>query len=158
MRDSKIFDEAVEKYFAPIAGALGLLLLRVQDGIYDIPSACFILRIRLDTGHRSGLNVFLRPAEFHQFDENEPGIEYGLGNLMLFKGEPWEDPLIETDDDFVKRAEWLAKMSERFAVPYLLGQENNWEAIKEMVRQRTIPEIEKIKSYRYPKNVREEWL
>ena len=124
----------------------------------EIHSPHFILRVRLDTGHRSGLNVLLRPAEFSRFDENQPDIEYGLGNLMLFKGEPWEDPLIETDDDFLKRAEWLGKMSERFAVPYLLGQENNWDAIKEMVKRRTAPEIGKIKGYRFPKNVREEWL
>lgn len=59
MRDSETFDEAIAKYFAPIAGELGLPLTKVDESIYEIPSPHFILRIRLHTGHRRGFNVIV---------------------------------------------------------------------------------------------------
>jgi hypothetical protein len=62
------------------------------------------------------------------------------------------------DSDFVKRAEWLAMLTERLAVPYLLGLTEDFDAVREMVRERTANEVEEIKKYRLPKNIREEWL
>jgi hypothetical protein len=158
MRDSKLFEKAVTTFFAPIARNHDLPLSRVRDGVYEIASAYFVMRIRLDTGHRRGLNVLLRPASSCHFDENEPGTEYGIGNVMLLEGEEWKEQVIETDVDFLKRAEWLAKASERFGLPYLLGKGKDFEAIKKMVEKRTQNEAEKIKKYRFPKNVRKEWL
>jgi hypothetical protein len=158
MRDSELFDKAVKRFFEPMARRVNLPLSKVQEGAYEIQSAFFIMRIRLGTGHRRGLNVLLRPASLHEFDETEPGAEYGVGNFMLFEGEPWEDPTIETDADYLKRAEWLASAAERIGLPYLLGQGKNYEAVKEMVKRRTEEEAEKIKKYEFPQNMRKEWL
>jgi hypothetical protein len=46
MRDTKIFDEAVMAFFEPIARRLALPLLKVRDGVYEIPSPHFIMRDR----------------------------------------------------------------------------------------------------------------
>jgi hypothetical protein len=158
MRDSKIFDEAVAKFFEPIARRLGLPLSKVREGIYDIPSPHFIVRIRLHTGHRRGLNVLLRPASLREFDEDKSGAEYGIGNFMIFEGAEWKEELVETDADFLKRAAWLAKALEQFGLPYLLGQGRNLDEIKEMVKQRTKEEVKRIENYHFPKNVRKEWF
>src|SRR5262245_29719889 len=135
MRDSKLFDQTTRELFEPIAQKLGLEFFRRKDGSYEIISPHFIVRIREDTGHRRGLNVLLRPSSFRNFDENQPGIEYGLGNVARFKGEEWQDALIENDSDFVKRAEWLGMMTERLAVPYLLGLSKDFDAVREMVKE-----------------------
>ena len=116
------------------------------------------MRIRLHTGHKRGLNVLLRPASACKFDENEPGSEYGIGNFMLFKGAQLEEAVIETDEDFLKEAERLAQVAEQFGIPYLIGKGEDFDAIKEMVNQRTEEAVGEIRKYRFPKNVREEWL
>jgi hypothetical protein len=110
MRDSEIFDEAIAKYFAPIAQELGLSLAKVDDEIYEIPSPHFILRIRLHTGHRRGLNVILRQASSRKFDENEPFVQYGIGCFIEFHGEDLKQTFIDIDsnDDFMKQAQLFA--------------------------------------------------
>jgi hypothetical protein len=159
MRDSKIFDEAVATYFEAIAKEFGLHLNKVQDGMYEIPSPYFILRIRLDTGHRRGFNVLLRPASYGQFDENVPGDEYGLASFMEFYGEDFKNLFIDVDseDDFMKQAQLLAQATKRYGIPYLLGNGRDFDAIKEAARKASEEGIEQIKKYRFPKNVREEW-
>jgi hypothetical protein len=160
MRDSQLFDKAVETFFEPLARELSLPLSKIQDGVFDIASQHFIMRIRLDTGHRRGLNVILRPASFREFDEDKPGIELGIGCLIEFQGENPQNTLIEvsTDEDFFEQARLLAIAAERYAVPYLLGQGKDWTAIKEMIERKTEKDVDEIKKYRFPKNVREEWI
>lgn len=160
MRDSKLFDKAVETHFEPLSRKLGLPLSKVQDGIYDIPSRQFIMRIRLDTGHHRGLNVSLRPASFLEFDENKPGIQLGIGCFIEFHGEDPRNTLIEvsSDEDFLERARLLAVMATKYAVPYLLGKGANWKTVSEMVQRQTEKDVEEINKYRFPKNVRKEWI
>lgn len=137
MRDADLFDEAVKTFFAPFAQTLSLPLSKIRDGVYEIQSPYFIMRIRLHTGHRRGLNVLLRAASFRDFDENQPGAEYGIGNFALYHGQRIEEPVIETDDDFLSAAQSLAEAARRFGTPYLLGIGGDLEAIKEMVRRRS---------------------
>jgi len=159
MRDSETFNEAMAKYFAPIAQELGLPLSRVDDGNYEISSPHFILRMRLDTGHRRGLNVLLRPASQLQFDEDKPGSEYGLSCFMEFHGEDLKKTFIDVDskEDFMKQSHLLAQATRRYAVPYLLGEGKDFDAVRAAIRKRSEESIDEIKKYRFPKNVREEW-
>jgi hypothetical protein len=160
MRDSKLFDKAVETFFGPISRRFNLPFSKVRDGIYDIPSPHFIMRVRLDTGHHRGLNVTLRPASFRDFDEDKPGIQLGIGCFIEFYGKKPQDTLIDvfTDKDFLDRARLLAIAAEHYGVPYLLGKGKDWDAVKEVIRKKTEKDTERIKKYRYPKNVREEWI
>jgi hypothetical protein len=160
MRDSEIFDEAIARYFAPIARELGLPLAKVDDGIYEITSPYFILRIRLHTGHRRGFNVILRQASSRKFDENEPFVQYGIGCFMEFHGEELKQSFIDVDsnDDFMKLAQLLADATKRYGVPYLVGEGKDFDAIQQIVKKQAQKNIEKIKNYRFPKNVRKEWI
>ena len=160
MRDLKVFDEAVATFFEPIARRLALPLLKVRAGIYEIPSPHFIMRIWLDTGHRRGLNVILRQTSVHDFDENKPGVQYGIGAFMQFHGERLDQTFIEVDSDkeFFKRAQLLAQAADLYGVPYLLGRGEDWEAVKEMISKKTAEDLNKIGEYRFPKNVRKEWI
>lgn len=160
MRDSKLFDKAVTDFFAPIAQELGLPLMRLNEGIYEIPSSYFILRIRLHTGHRRGLNVTLRQASFRVVDESKPFVQYGLGCFMEFHGEDLKHTFIEVDsnDAFMKQAQLLANATKRYGVPYLLGEGKDFHAIQRIVKKQADDNIKEIKKYRFPKNVRKEWI
>jgi len=160
MRDSQLFDKAVETFFGPLARKLALPLTKVQDGVYDLPSQHFIMRIRLHTGHRRGLNVLLRPASLRDFDENKPGSELGIACFIEFHGENPQVVFIDvsTDDNFFEQARLLAMAAERYGVPYLRGECKDWEVIKEMISRKTEKNVEEIEKLRFPKNVRKEWI
>jgi hypothetical protein len=149
MRDSELFDKAVGTFFKPLADRFGLPVVRVRHGIFDISSQHFIMRIRLHTGHHRGLNVILRPAAFRDFDENKPGNVLGITCFMEFHGESREEIFIEisTDEQFLELARRLAMAAERYAVPYLLGEGKDWEAVRKMVERKTQEGVEKIKNY-----------
>jgi hypothetical protein len=56
-----------------------------------------------------------------------------------------------------------AQAAERFGIPYLLGQKNDFEAVKEWIRKRGEPELERIKQMqrnieRNMPSVRQEWV
>jgi len=165
MRDSELFDKAVAKFFQPIAQKLGLPLTKIREGIYEIASPHFILRIRLDDGHHRGLNVILRLASLRDFDERKPGIQYGIGCFMLFNGEDEKSLHFDviTDEDFLKNAQFLAEATQRFGVPYLLGQKNDFEALREFIKKRGAPELERTRQMlrnieRTMPSVRQEWI
>jgi hypothetical protein len=165
MRDSKLFDKAVAKFFEPVAQKLGLSLAKIGEGVYEIPSSYFILRVRLHSGHARGLNVLLRPTSARYFDENKTGSEYGIGCFIQFQGEDIKQIMVDvnTDEDFLKQAKLLAEAAERFGSPYLLGKRNDFEAVKEFINARGEPESERIKQmqrnieHNMP-SVRQEWI
>jgi hypothetical protein len=162
MRDSDLFETAVKRYFEPIAQDLNLPLIKIRDGIYEMPSPYFVMRVRLHDGHARGLNVILREASLRNFNESEPGIQYSIGCFMLFSGVQLDQTYIDvvTDEDFLRQALLLAQAVKRFGVSYLLGQKNDFEAIKEMMRKRGEPELERIKQLlqNMPPFVRQEWI
>src|SRR5438105_4546347 len=114
-------------------------------GVYDISSPHFIMRIRLHTGHQRGLNVILRPASFREFDEDQPGIQLGIGSFVLFQGEDLDQVMVEvqTDQDFLNQAQLLSEASEYFGMPYLLGQKDDFESVREMMRKRGEADLDK---------------
>jgi hypothetical protein len=157
LRDAELFDEAVARFFRPFAQKHNFSLSKVREGVYDIFSPFFIMRVRLDTGHRRGLNVLLRPSTIRAFDENVARTEYGIANFVRFQGGEWKEGLIDTDIDFMERAEWLGCTSEKFGLPYLLGQKNDFDSIKTMVELRTKNDTRKINKYDLPQMVRKKW-
>jgi hypothetical protein len=160
MRDSKIFDEAATRFFGPIARSSGLRLFKVQEGGYDIASPDFIMRVRLHTGHRRGLNVILRPASEGDFDENKPGLQYGIGCFIQFYGEALEKTFIpvDSDEDFLEQARLLAEAAQRYCIPHLLGQGKDLELIQQMIRKKTEEDLKKIGKLTFPSFVHEEWI
>jgi len=165
MSDSKLFDKAVMRFFKPFAQRLGLAIAKIRDGVYEIPSPHFIMRIRLHDGHRRGLNVILRSAKLKDYSEDKPNQEYGIGCLLLFQGEDLKQIIVEvnTDEDFLKQAKLLAEASERFCVPYLLGQKSDFEAVREFMKKRGELDLKRIKQMQRNiecnmPSIRQEWI
>jgi hypothetical protein len=154
MRDLQLFTKAVGVFFEPLASKHDLSLSEAREGVYDISSQHFIMRIRLHTGHRRGLNVSLRPASFREFDENEPGVELGIWLLIEFYGHDPRDVFVEvsSDESFLKQVELLAVAAERYGLPFLLGHDKDWEIIKSGVERKTKKDLEQIRKYKFLKN------
>ncbi len=160
MRDSELFDRAVAQYFQPIAQELDLTLTKIVDGVYDMPSQHFIMRIRLHTGHRRGFNLILRPASWPDVDENDPNVpQLGIACFAQFHGETLQDIFIDVSDDkeFLKQADLLAAAAKRYAVSYLRGKGQDWDAVREDVRKKTEMEVEKLKELKLPPFVQKRW-
>jgi hypothetical protein len=163
-RHSKIVDESVKTFFEPIARKYGFPLLKIRDGTHEMPSPYFILRIELDVECDSGLIVSLRRVTMCDFIERFPGIQYGITWFAPFSAGEIKhyNSYVVTDEDFLKKARILAEMTERFGIPYLLGQKNDFEAIKQLVESEGEPRRQKIREMqrnieRNLKNVRQEW-
>jgi hypothetical protein len=160
----RIFDSAVVTFFEPIAQKYGFPIVKIKNGIYEIPTPHFILRIALDFERDMGLNVTLREVSLRDFDDRALNVEYGIGCFMLFNGEDIK-PLhfdINTDEGYLKMAQLLADQTERFAVPYLLGQKDDFEAVREFMKKRSAPAVERMRQMqrnieRNMPNVRQEW-
>jgi hypothetical protein len=161
MRDSQLFDEAVARYFRPQAERHGLSFTKIEDGIYDVGSGSFIMRIRLHTGHARGLNVMMRSSEFLNFgdDTHTPGVMYGIGCFIEHAGQDWREFFIEVDSNetFLRQAEILAQAAERFLIPYLLGHRNDFCAIKANWDAKAARELEDLKKLKFPSFVQKRW-
>jgi hypothetical protein len=128
-----LFKKAVVTWFGPMAHKLGLPIIQISDGVFEIPSEKFVMRIRLDTGHRSGINVILRPITAGEFDENDPSIpQYGLGRFMQFYGEKVEKVFIfvGTEAEFLEQARLVAQAADRFVVPFFVGMDEIWKRLQ----------------------------
>lgn len=117
------------------------------------------MRIRLHTGHERGLNVTLREASKHEFNEDEPFVQFGIGCFIEFYGEKLEKTFIDvnTDEDFFRQARLLAQAAELFGVPYLLGQGKDFFAIQETYKKSSNEAVEEIKRLQLPSFVQKRW-
>lgn len=161
MRDSLIFDEAIAKYFAPFARDIGLPISKMSDGIYEITSPYFILRVRLHTGHRRGLNVLMRLSKYREFsdDDRTPGVMYGIGCFMENSCKDWQNKFVdvETDDDFRKQTELLAEAAKQFLAPYLLGEKKDFQVIKETWDRKGKAAAAEIRKLKFPSFAQKRW-
>ncbi|MBI4658411.1 MAG: hypothetical protein HY735_06130 [Verrucomicrobia bacterium] len=152
--NTNLFREAVTKFFAPLAEQTGLTLSELADGVYEIEGAKFAMRIRRGTGHRKDMLVTLLATEGRPTDLFDLSHEIGLGMVAEFRGER-----IEADQkDDLKEAENLAHAAQKFLVPYLLGHRSDHAELTKFVEKRANEVSSEVPAYRFPKNVRKEWL
>jgi len=151
----KTFDEAVACYFEPIAKEHGWQIIRRNDNEYEIPSEYFVMVIDWHQGqHTRSLNVTLIPNEKDSKERGKIGLWPIAGyNGTPFKYIPWE----QTAEGFLQEAEYIAKLTKQFCLPYLLGSKSDWENIEEYWAIESEKEIEKIKSYKFPPQVQKRW-
>jgi hypothetical protein len=155
---SKTFDAAVSRHFKPIARRFSLPINRLKDGVYEIPSPYFIMRIRFGIGHGKSILVTLACVDEKPADIDDESKEYGIGVIAAYNGEEMCTEQVDTIEDFLQQAERTARLAEEFGIPYILGQKSDFNEVKEFVRERIEKAVSKVKAYRFPKNVREEWL
>lgn len=156
----KTFEQAVGRYFEPIAKEHGWPLIRRGDNVYETTSPFFVMRIRFDIGaHTKGINATLVPTDQASRDIGSGGGgELGVGVLAGYNGVeikyiPWE----QTETGFFAEAQNVAEMMKTYGVPYLLGQKSDWNNVKDYIQGRIKERAKEIKQYEFPPNVQKRW-
>jgi hypothetical protein len=156
--DVKLFDNAVVRFFLPVAAKIKLPLNRLQDGIYEIAAPESVMRIRLGIGHGKSVLATIMATRDRPPDVNDTSKELGLGLISRFHGDAVHTEAVSTEREFLEQAEIVAHKAEEHFVPYLLGLRDDLERAKEYVETLIIESGMREKKWNFPKNVREEWL
>jgi len=154
----RMFDDAAARFFAPIASRAKLPFQSLGDGVYEIQSREFTMRVRRGTGHRKDILITLLPTVERSADLGDLSKEIGLGVIAKFRGENLAEPSLATQEEYFRYSENLAIASERLLVPYLQGNKTDFSEIKAFVAKNAEKAVSEIPEYRFPKNVRKEWI
>jgi len=157
---TNIFDEGVARFFGPLAERINLPLRKPKDGIYEITGSTFTMRIRRGIGHTRDFLVCLseKGSRPESLAIDELGGEIGLGVIAEFYGEKLVVHALHTEEGYLKAFEEAAKATEKFCIPYLLDLRSNFGEIRDFVERKIEASGVRTKEYRFPPNVREEWL
>lgn len=146
-------DNSVQKWFGQLAGTLGLQVEKVTDGVFEIRSDDFWLRISGSRNHGSDL-VDLAITLFS--NQRKRGI--GLANIMEFYGDRLiSTELVATPASVDREIERLAQLASKYCKPFLRGVSTDWRKITEFVERKIVDESVRERKYDLPKFVREEW-
>jgi tetratricopeptide (TPR) repeat protein len=66
--------------------------------------------------------------------------------------------LLLAKEDYLKGAENLARATEQFILPYLLGRRSDYAELRDFVEKQASKASSEVIDYRLPKSVRKEWL
>ena len=154
---SNTFDEAVAKFFAPIVSRANLAIRKLGQGVYEVQSPEFTMRIRRGSGHRKDILVTLLPTAERPSDIRDLSKEIGFGVIANFHGEKLAELPFDTEDDYFRYASSLATAAEKFLLPYPLGLRTDFLEIKDFVKANVDKALSEMPKYRFPKNVRKEW-
>ena len=147
------FDDAADRFFLPLAKRAGLQIKKLCDGIYEIPGRTFVMRIRQGTGHRRDFLVTLAPKSSLPDNLDDLSQEIGLGVVAEYNGKQ-----LQVQSDYHSDFAEAAKIAEMFCIPYLLDTKKDFEEIRRFVECKITESGLETKKYRFPHNVREEWI
>ena len=153
-----LFEDAVGRYFAPLAKKLGVQLERLRKEVFGIQTAHCAMLIRKGTGHRDNILVTLRAREPRERDLDDLSADVGLGVLAAMKGSEIPRISIDTNKGYLDAAEIEADAAETYALPFLLGTVTGFDAVEEFIRSQV--KETRISKFRVKNRiaVREEWL
>lgn len=154
----KTFDSVVPDLFASLAQRAKAGLRRVADGVYEIEAQGFTARVRYGTGHRKDILVTLLPTSEKPLELSDLSREVGLGAVAKFCGENLPELSFDNEEEYLAYASALAASAEKFLLPYLLGLRTDFSAIKEFVSKNAREGDREVSEFKFPKNVRKEWL
>lgn len=149
------FEEAVARFFQPIAKEHGWQIIRCSDNTYEISSEHCVMIVDWHQGqHTRSLNVTLIPNEADSKDRKKIGVWPIAGyNGNPFKYTPWT----QTAEGFFQEAEYMARLAKQYCLPYLLGLKSDWKDVEEYWEAESKKELEKIESYKFPPQVQKRW-
>lgn len=149
------FEEAITRYFFPIANEYGWTVTRCRDDAYEIRSPHCVLTVDFYQGqHTRSINLLLTPTN----EALNNSVRTGIWPIAGHNGSPFEYiPWEQTAEGFLQEAEYMANLARKYCVPYLLGQKSDWEAVREYWQKESEKSLEKIKGYKFPPNVQKRW-
>lgn len=152
------FDRAVANFFAPLAANAKLASQQLCDGVYEVQGKEITMRIRRGTGHRKDILVTLLPTAERPADNDDLSKEIGLDVVAEFCGQTVAESSLDTEEEYLRSAGVLATAADKLLFPYLLGDRTDFAELKKFVAARAEKAVSEIPDYRFPKNVRKEWI
>jgi hypothetical protein len=154
------FEAAVSATFAPLAERHNLKLSKVADGVFIIAGSRFNLRIRAGIGHdKRDFHVTLAPVASMSDDPYDfVQDEIGLAMVAKFQGHQMQTIDHSSADGYRTAFEYAARTTENVCLPYLTGDRDDFDDLKRFVEAEIQASGIRSKKYRFPKNVREEWI
>jgi hypothetical protein len=140
--------------FGEISRAAGLELETTNSSFVEIAGSGLVLRIRWEVERIKGVFVTLLRA--NTADESSFN-EYGISYLVEFKNLP------DIDNVDVARSKSnnvvaMAELVKRYALPYLLGEVTDFQAVEEYAKRRISENLPEVPNINASKWVRPEWL
>ncbi|HWA08330.1 MAG TPA: hypothetical protein VG838_02570 [Opitutaceae bacterium] len=151
------FNELMTRFFTPVAKRAGFALNVLREGIYEIAGSKFTMRIRRGTGHHKDFVVTLSPREPDR-DLDDLGGEIGLAVLAEYSGRPLHRHELDSIEDWQLAVEEAAHAADELCVPYLIGQQSDLSGVRRLIEEKIEASGIRTKKYRFPRNVREEWI
>ena len=155
---TNIFDEAVARFFGPLAERIKLPLRKLNDGIYEIEGKVFAMRIRRGFGHSRDFLITLSEKSSTPLLPEESDQEIGLSVILEFYGKNLATPELHTAEGYLRGFEEAAKAAGEFCEPYLLDHRSNFGEIRAFVKHKIEESGARAKKPRFLPNVREEWI
>jgi hypothetical protein len=160
MEFKKSFNQAVRRWFGELASGLGLHLVQLDEGVFEIEAPRFYLRIRGHSGHlpELGLLVNLVPIEKRFVKFGKEKAEIGVHIIMEYYGDSVPDAFLASSAEAVDaKVKWLAQLASRYCVPFLRGEAGDWKQIEEFLEQKIVDSGVRDMKFDLPKFVRKEW-
>jgi hypothetical protein len=154
------FDNEVKRCFLPLANRASLSLQKLKEGVFEMSSHGFALRVRSGIGHARDFVVTLAKQSSLSKNYDELTGEIGLGNFAEVHGEKLELHPLHTPAGYHHAFEEAASLAGKLCVPYLIGVRGDadFEKVCEHVDRKKAEAGDKWKDYKFTKNVRKEWL
>jgi len=152
------FDKVVADVFRTLAVRSKSELRRIGEGVYEIEGHEFTTRIRRGTGHRKNILVTISPTTEKPTNLADLSGEIGLSVVAKFHGEKLTELSFDDEKEYLEYARNLANSAQKVLLPYLLGLRSDFSQIKEFVAKNAEESAEEVSKYRFPKNVRKEWI
>ena len=156
--DATVFDRAAMKAFSPLAVNAKLTMEALGGGVYEVQGKEFTMRIRRGTGHARDILVTVLPTGERPADHDDMSKEIGLGVVAEFGGQCLSELPFDTEEECQCSAVYLANEADKLIMPFLLGTRNDFGELKEFVAARVEAAQRDLPDYRFPKNVRKEWV
>lgn len=158
MNDLEFIDGLIIRFFSPVAAKVGRPLQRIADGVYEICSSVFTIRIRFCEGHGKSILATIMLTSERSTDPSDLRDEIGVGVVARYEGKSMHTEQKTTAEELVEQAKEVATKTDTLLVPFLLGLRNDFESIRKYVESLIIESGMREKTWNFPKNVREEWL
>src|ERR1051326_7257817 len=143
MKDTlrRAFERSVRNCFGQLATKLGLRLAALPDGIFEIESTQFCMRIRASSGHVNDLVdllVTLVPIEKRLAKCGVDRGEISLGRVMDYYGDDLNASPVSSAELLEAEIKRQSRLALKYGAPFLSGSSRDWSNIENYVEQKIV--------------------
>lgn len=124
------FELATLRHFGALAAQVGLKMVKLREGIFEISGIDFVIRIRRGIGYHRDFFVTVAARCDLSSDVGDPTGEIGLGRAAKFNGSSVDFGNVNAVGNLEVELEKAAKWSREFIIDYLTGGRTDFEDLR----------------------------